>query len=441
MTTYTVGVITSYESEINSYAVNLTYPSGKGSSSSNRLQIRAGVDSIVFQNNGSESAKITSINTSQFLVNGSGVTNVSLLASQSKTLSSRSTATIGSLDAINVQHLNSTQNQKALYIEIVDPVDADPDGFTLGSNKDDVELSTWYSSNPYIIRGISDGITCRINSTTRCELWKNGSKVTGLNTSVNEGDSVYMRIKSSSAYSQGTLRTMWVGNASDSWTVTTIPDPETTGEVISHTFSGNISLDTMSEFFSGVGGSEREPAGVPIDGKAYLTDYRRSGDYVPDITGNIAIPTTGTVYLSQFNYIESRLYFSKNPSDIWQQIEVDPVATDDNHYSWQLVAGTDFIMGYGLGMTDACEFRYELLQSYVTGPDGVKTTDGSATLGQGSGTWSNTNDFARLDASIDIRAEAFFEGGVRIYARNKIDPSKVIYADFNYEVFIYDRMV
>lgn len=123
------------------------------------------------------------------------------------------------------------------------PPDTIPDQFTF-NDQTNVALNSLIESNQVTIAGIE---TSSPISITGGEYSINNGAYTPLAGTVQNGQSVRVRQTSSSSYSTTTNATLTIGGVSDTFSVTTIIEPDTTPDPFAFTDQTGVSLNTVVE--------------------------------------------------------------------------------------------------------------------------------------------------------------------------------------------------
>jgi hypothetical protein len=146
------------------------------------------------------------------------------------------------------------------------PPDATPDPFTF-ADQTDVAPNTVVESNVITVSGINTGAPISIADG---EYSINGGTYTAAVGTVNNGNTVRVRQTSSSAYSTTTNATLTIGDVSDTFSVTTIPNtPDTIGMAVVNAGDNRIgygSWDSEGTFagFSPIGGASSEAPAMAV---------------------------------------------------------------------------------------------------------------------------------------------------------------------------------
>lgn len=324
------------------------------------------------------------------------------LPGQSKDINIRSDAAITSdfvrVDAIGVSGYTSS----FMLFEVLNPTDDTPDAFDLGPNISGALPGSTVNARPVTVTGINVPVTVRrISGTSNFAARVNNGGWVSLSSSTltaNQGDRVYLRCIASSTVGQTFSINFGIGNTSDSWAVTT-------GSADSEAFiplginSGLIKLSDLRNFF----GHANNPA--------RLTDYRRGGSLVPNITQNSNVPSSGTIALTDF--YGSGLAFGFNDAQLItsQSDDYNTLAgASTRTLTWSLNNG--FALGPSDGLDDVAQFSYTWA---------INTQFGnSPTLLSQSGspsTFSNSNRWVSVRLSVGANSEHFCTGTITIRAR------------------------
>lgn len=115
-----------------------------------------------------------------------------------------------------------------LQVTITQTTDDTPDQFTL-NNVTNASLSTTITSNTITVSGINVPITASVSGSSATFRVNNGSYTTA-NKTVNNGDTINVRMVSAGTYSTARSTTLNLNGVTDTWTVTTraantTPDP------------------------------------------------------------------------------------------------------------------------------------------------------------------------------------------------------------------------
>ena len=178
-----------------------------------------------------------------------------------------------------------------------------PDAFDLGPDVSPAALNTYYYSNIITISGMSSGATATATiSGTGGEFKKNSGSYTTANQTVQNGDTLRVRVLSANAASTTRTGLVDISGVTDSFSATT--PAGIAGGVVYIKSSGSIS---MLDVWGVMGGapSNVNPNGF-VNGEVLPTApigldiYYRGGANVPDTPYNSGVPASGQISLSQF---------------------------------------------------------------------------------------------------------------------------------------------
>jgi len=335
-----------------------------------------------------------------------------------------------------------------LSITIASAIDDTLDSITdkLGADINPAALYTVYVSSSFVVSGIS-GTSCSVNITNGEYNINNLGWVNSANTGTAiNGDSIKVRVTSSSSYSTSVsaVLTLTAGNTvSDTWTVTTEPDPTTPiedGELIPFGHStGAIPFSDIIDFF----------AGAPISGlytpPTNLGSYYRAGLHVPPLTGNANIPTSGAISFSDFRDAYTVLYFVRAPqtkgatrntiSSGGQVVVVWYIFDFDDPADWE--------MGYGPFAKYSCEYQYSLTvtQNLVNAGNqsiAPRLTVGTPTTWTPATSWNSAAQLGfAVEMYVDQNTEVFANGYVTMQVRHPDNPSYVLTKNVNWSLRSY----
>lgn len=151
--------------------------------------------------------------------------------------------------------------------------DTTPDAFNVGSNVTNAALSTNYDSLTVTVGGLSVGTSVSV-STTNGTYSKNGGAYTAVSGNVVNGDTLVLRIQSSSSPATPITGTLNIGGVTDSRTVTT------------------LAADTTPDAFD---------IGADVTGAATNAQYTSSTITVSGINTSVSLSVTNGVYSKNFS--------------------------------------------------------------------------------------------------------------------------------------------
>ena len=300
--------------------------------------------------------------------------------------------------------------------DVVNAIDTVPDQFSLGG-----DATNAYPNNVYAARSVT---VSGINATTPISI-TNGTYAVGSNITANNftsnsgtvenGDVVAIRGVAPSTYNTSKDITLNIGGVTDTWRITTMPTAPPTEIIPLGITSGTIKLKAdISDFF-----------GYSNINLIKLTDYYKGGSYVPNITENANIPSSGTIKLTDFYGAATALYFNQWPSSKQAAVNTGGVS-GSMELTWQFP--TDMNVAYGVNLYKSCEMRYEIIPDADSDPGiYVMTPTGYAT-------YSSLNDHITLKYNYSSNEEAVLKGVVKVYVKHPkdTDGSKVVTAEFSY---------
>lgn len=322
---------------------------------------------------------------------------------------------------INLTCAETGSSNGTIFINITGE-DTTPNSFSLGSDLTANPSETVYFS-PVTIAGMDASANVTATATNGLVAYQNGTAsqrtFATSKTGVSNGDVLLTQATAPTGYSQNKTFTLTVGtgpSTSDSAVVSTASDPAS-GEVLSLGISsGAIDMDSILDLFMG-----QNQAFWGYTRPSSMSNLYRSGSYVPNITANNSIPTSGTISLSQFYSCQTSFYLTTPPPS--KSVFTDTSgggSTFNAQLYWEL--GTDFEIGYGVGMKYNSELYYSVTQN----------------VGSVSGTYATTygigNNSILLEKTVGANVEEFNSGVVTVFIRSLIDSSKVITRTFNYAI-------
>lgn len=332
----------------------------------------------------------------------------------------RADAVIG-VDVVTVLPSDSNFPTKAINITVESSTDTVPDAFDLGSQINNTELFTYVESPIITISGlgVGDGATIytsdpdglggnlyRINSAST---WTNSSQL------VYNGDTVQCLLRSSTSYNTTRTLTLYIGGVTDNWSVRTRPQPPAKTPVSLGITTPPIGLLNLGDFFGRFNQFST----------TILSDYYRGGIYVPNLTVNNGIPTSGNLSLQDF--LGSGTEFG------WEKLPVNKYASHDSTSSgttltlgWStleaIITNSDFYVGYGEGIRSVTEYRYS------------HTGDAEMYIGSGTSWSTSKNQVALRYVVPQGMSEREISGTITFEARFA---GVIVTAQCDYQFFIY----
>ena len=229
-------------------------------------------------------------------------------------------------------------------------------------------------------------------------------------TGVEAGERVTVYAEAPTGYNQSYRSRMTIGGTYTDFTVATLAQPYLDETIPFGHATGPVSLKAdVAAFFGG-------------EGSASLSEYYKypGGLHVPSISQNSAIPTSGTISLSNFRNSYTAFYFIKSPIGKSKTINTQG-AGRSLILDWNKV--TDWEIGWGDRLELTSSYRYEFLRD-----DNEPLADVTFTLaaGQSEASFSTGNTFARISASVSANTEKIYHGRLRIHAKNSVSTTTYI---------------
>lgn len=388
-----------------------------GGTSGSRLQMVDGDVLSVFHNSFLSSGGTITVSSFSSTV-WTSTSNIAVLQGQTQTRTVKTGATGGT---INLSCTESGSSAGTIFINIAG-ADTTPNAFSLGSDIAANPSEVVYFS-PVTIAGMDASASVTATATNGLVAYQNGTAAQRTfatsKTGVSNGDVLLTQATAPTGYSQNKTVTLTVGatpSTADSVILSTLADPASGAVLTLGIASGAIDMDSILDLFMGQNqtfwGYVR-----PSD----MASLYRTGTYVPDITANASIPTSGAISLSQFYSCETSYYLTLAPPS--KSVFTDTSGGASSFTSqlyWEL--GTDFEIGYGPGMKYNSELYYVVTQNIGTVTGTYATAYG---IGQNS---------ILLEKTVSANVEQFNSGTVTVYIRSLIDSSKVITRTFNYAI-------
>lgn len=338
--------------------------------------------------------------------------SMDLAEGDTETRTVKTGATTGNL---NLTCSETGSSNATIYIEIAG-ADTVPDAFSIGPDLTANPSETVYLSS-VTVTGIDSPTSASItNGEIAFQSGSEAERTFATSKTVENNDTLLVRTTAPSGYSQNKTVTLNIGGVTDSAVVYTSADPAS-GEILYLGISsGAIDMDSILDLFMG-----QNQSFWGYTRPSSMSDLYRGGSFVPNITANNSIPTSGTISLSQFYNCQTSFYLVTAPPS--KTVFVD-TSTGSGSYTgelyWEL--GTDWELGYGVGQ------KYNSEKYYV-----VTQNIGSVTVSAGS-SYNIGNNTITLSKTVSGNVEEFNSGSVTVYIRSLIDTSKVITRTFNYAI-------
>lgn len=377
-------------------------------SSGNRLKVVRGDTLVIHGSNaGNATVLVGGFTSTFFTVAGS----LSLSPGQTATKTISATATLDGTFNLSASLTKATT--RFAYLQVVSGIDTTPNAFDLGANLSNATPSSEYTSATVTIAGINSPTPVSITNGV-FRVGTGGAWTTS--TFINVGDRLTVKVSSSAAFGATVTATLNVGGVTDTFSVTNMADPASSGIGIPSGIVSPVSLLAVKAFFGG-------------DGR--LSSYLKypGGSLVPSILGNENIPTALPLNLSNFAGAKTALYFSTYPK--YKSASKDTTQAGGTlQVTWRL--NTEYFMGYGAGIWSALEYKFSMTYDNPSNPI-------NATLYSDAGidVWSKLNTSVWVMASSGTYTEASVRGKVTIYARHPNSPSLVITAVVPFDIDFY----
>lgn len=291
-------------------------------------------------------------------------------------------------------------------ITVSAPVDNTPDQFDLGPNLSGVQPADIFVSSLVTVSGINTGVNASISTTGGSAYFTVNNGTAKTSATVTNGQRIQVFGTADGAYSSSITVTLTIGGVSDSFVVTTTSTPPASALI--QFVSNPITLNNIKAFFGGT----LLPPNNPSNN---LRAYYRGGAYVPDISQNGGVPSSGIISLQNFNISFTTLFFSKLPTSILTSTSTLGGSTSLSQ-TWSVgSSGNDkFDVGFGPGMKGAAQFSYSIVED--TG--GNKSTGVTLSVQTGQpGTPRQGNTYVIVQSpQVSGNSEARYSGTLTITA-------------------------
>ena len=186
--------------------------------------------------------------------------------------------------------------------------------------------------------------------------------------------------------------------------------------------SGAIPLSDIRDFFGG-----NTIAGVwtpPSD----MGSFYKGGSYVPNISQNSAIATSGALSLGSFRSAYTSLEFQSVAGNKSGMKLTNGVGNHTLTLAWYSFnysgSGADWVLGYGDGMNFATEYYFTRTENTGSGlTTGASLTSTTPTAWTAAG--ASFVGFG-ITATVPRYTEAFMNGNINMYVRHPNSPSSVL---------------
>lgn len=329
----------------------------------------------------------------------------------------RTVRTDATLTTVNLTVSAPGFTSKNVSITITSGIDDTPDAFSF-INIPTAQPSSVVESNTITLSGFNVNVNVSLTNGASYMRANDGVwRTTGL---VASGETLKVRLTAAGTYNTAKSTTVTVGNTSTTWTVTTANDPGS-GTVINFPVqtAGTVKLSDIKSFFGG--------SSPPNNLRSYL----KGGAYVPNITKNAGVPSSGTITLQDFIGSGTALYYVRYPASRTAAINTIPsggVVSVNWDYS---NSGSTWnpIIGFG-SLADNCQYRYK-----VTVTSGAVTSSVPSSVGVWSA-WGSTKSIT-LSFNAPSNSESSNTGYVDFQVRSIYNTAIVTGASANYALEAY----
>lgn len=307
----------------------------------------------------------------------------------------------------------SGYTSKSITITIPELQDSTPDPFNIADQidvnpKDQLELF------PVTVSGINTTVSASISggNNSRFMVYSGGISREGPYTSVNNitnGDRIYIYTTAGSQYGDSNTVTLTVGTRTETFDVSVVDQPTVDQIIYLGINSGTIKLEEdIGRFFG-------------YRSRAYLTDYVRGGEFVPDISQNNNIPKNPPVRLTDFYGSATAFYFIYAP---YNQVQTFSLNGPSGLGYAQWFADVDFVIGFG-DLATVVEYKYVVEYDVLNG-DIYSNENYQLVITSEAGaheTYALDNTWINIEVpTIPDEAQSWI-GIVTVYARNSVDTS------------------
>lgn len=420
MADYYVDITTSYEAEFNSTSMSIS-PQSETLVSGDRLIFRW------TQHVGSSSGRPSSITVSSWSSGAWTQTgNVSVTYNGGLTTRTVKSSPSVSSDGLTLSATNVSNITFTAYVS--SGIDTTPNSFELGASVTSANPNSYYYADIVKVTGMGSGQSATASVSGAGQISKNnGQSFTTGSLSVQNNDRILTRLYSDSSYGAQLNIIVDVGGVQDSWYVRTKTDPSSGELILFGHESGSIALSEIGEFF-----------GIDTTQDSTFLDDYRIGDYVPDLSPyNDKITSDASVSLSllDFRGAATSLYWDVSPDNKASSINTIGNGGTFNH-EWSAV--NDWLLGFGVGMTDACEYKYAFLTRKKRINGGAVENTGLITSTSGAdGSYGTGNRQLIIQVTVSDNVEEEYFGTLRFYARNPAYPSIETTVDVGFNWFFY----
>jgi len=369
---------------------------------------------------GMDTSATASVSGALLSKNGGGYVSGPVSANNGDTFRLRVIASASYSTAVNATLTVGTTSDT--YTVTTRAIDDDPAQFNIGANQTNLGRNITVNIGSFTVSGMDSGATQTFTAsgTASPQISKNNNDFFTSLTGIQNGDTIYTRGTTSSSYSASTTATVTAGATSDSATLTTESNPTAGDNEISIGItSGTISLDDIISFFAGTG------LGRPTN----LGSFYRGGTYVPNITTNSGIPTSGTISITDFYGSATEFTFVMNNS--YKAVANEQSNSSQNMQVFWSTGDWDVGPNGSLDVGGA-EYRYSdfTIQSQTGTP--------APQVVQGTSTFSTSNTTFQVQAAlVNQNNEYFTYGTLTIQARSVADNSKVVSRTVSWSFLVF----
>jgi len=381
-----------------------------GGTSGSRINIEAGDTLSIVHNaflSGGGNITVSGFSTNQF----TSASNLVLAEGATGTRVIKSSPTLAN---VNITCAESGSSNGTIFLAVTG-ADNTPNAFSLGVNRiANPSEQTYFDA--VTITGIDVAVTASVsNGQVALQSGTSAERTFGSSKTITNNDIVLTRATAPSGYSQSKTITLSVGNTSDAATLSTPNNPATGTQINLGISSGTISMDNMLDLFMGQSQSFWNYTRVSDMGSLY-----KGGSYVPNISANSSIPTSGAIDFSDYYGCATTFYVSTLPPNKATFRDTNANQLTGQLY-WEL--GVDWDIGFGVGQRYNTEIYYVVTQNI-----------GSVTVNGGSNSYSINNKSISLSKTVSANTESFNSGFITIYYRSLVDNNVTGTTVMNYAI-------
>jgi len=370
-----------------------------GGSSGSRIEIEDGDTLSIYHNaflSSGGDITISGFDTSRW----TSSSNLVLAEGSTGTRVIKSSPTLGDE---NLTCSESGSSNGIIYLDIVGD-DPTPDAFSLGADRTANPSQVTYFDSVTVL-GIDVPVTASVtNGEIALQSGTSAERTFGASKTVEVNDVVLTRATAPTGYASSKTVTLTIETVSDAALLSTPADPTSGQEIDLGITSGTISMDDLLDLFMGQTQSFWGYTRPSDMGSLY-----KSGSYVPNITTNASIPTSGAISIDEFYSCATSYYAVSVPAN--KSVFTDTSGGGSSFTGtcyWEL--GIDWDIGFGVGQ------RYNT-EVYYT----VDQTVGSVTVEKGAVGYDIENKSINITKTVGANVEEFNSGTITIYYRSLID--------------------